>query len=89
MSPGGEEAMPRKAFSTTMDSDALKALKLVAVKRDRSLNAVLEEAVERYLADEAAKDPDARLFLKRAKEPIEDCMAAIERRNVRIKRQRA
>jgi predicted transcriptional regulator len=89
MSLGGVEAMARKAFSTTMDSDTLKALKLVAVKRDRSLNAVLEEAVERYLAEEAAKDPDARLFLKRAKEPLEDCLAAIERRIVRIKRQRA
>jgi predicted transcriptional regulator len=89
MTLGGEEAMPRKAFSTTMDSDTLKALKLTAVKRDRSLNAVLEEAVERYLAEEAAKDPDARIFLKRAKEPIEDCMAAIERRLARVKRQRA
>jgi len=81
--------MPRKAFSTTMDSDTLKALKLMAVKRDRALNAVLEEAVGRYLADEALKDPDARFFLKRAKEPVEDCMAAIERRFARIKRERA
>ena len=80
--------MPRKAFSTTMDSDTLKALKLMAVKRDRSLNAVLEEAVERYLAEEAAKDPDAQVFLKRTKEPLADCMAAIERRIAHIKRQR-
>jgi predicted transcriptional regulator len=81
--------MSQKAFSTTMDSDTLKALKLLAVKRDRSLNAVLEEAVERYLAEEAVKDPDAQVFLKRAKEPVEDCMAAIERRFARIKTQRA
>jgi len=81
--------MSRKAFSTTMDPDTLKALKLVAVKRDRSLNAVLQEAVEKYLAEEAVKDPDAQVFLKRAKEPLEDCMAAIERRITRIKRQRA
>jgi len=81
--------MPRKAFSTTMDSDTLKALKLMAVKRDRSLNAVLEEAAERYLAEEAIKDPDAQLFLRRAKEPLVDCMVAIERRFARIKRQRA
>ncbi|MGD0265072.1 MAG: hypothetical protein ABSD47_08980 [Candidatus Methylomirabilota bacterium] len=81
--------MPRKAFSTTMDPDTLKALKLVAVKRDRSLNAVLQEAVERYLTEEAVKDPDAQVFLRRAKEPLEDCMAAIERRITRIKRQRA
>ncbi len=81
--------MPRRAFSTTMDSDILKALKLVAVKRDRPLNALLEEAVERYLAEEAVKDPDAQVFLKRAKEPLVDCMAAIERRIGRIKRQRA
>lgn len=81
--------MSRKAFSTTMDSDILKALKLMAVKRDRSLNAVLEEAVERYLAEQAVNDPDAQVFLKRVKEPLEDCMAAIERRIARIKRQRA
>jgi predicted transcriptional regulator len=89
MASGGDEDMPRKAFSTTMDSDTLKALKLVAVRHDRSLNAVLEEAVERYLAEEAIKDPDAQVFLNRAKEPLEDCMAAIERRIARIKRQRA
>jgi predicted transcriptional regulator len=81
--------MPQKAFSTTMDSDTLKALKLLAVKRDRSLNSVLEEAVERYLAEETVKDPDAQFFLTRAKEPVEDCMAAIERRFARIKSQRA
>jgi hypothetical protein len=84
----GEEDMPRKAFSTTKDSDTPKALKLVAVKRDRSMNAVLEEAVERYLTEEAIKDPDAQIFLTRAKEPLVDCMAAIERRFARIKRQR-
>jgi hypothetical protein len=36
------------------------------------------------LAEKAAKDPDAQLFLKRAKEPMEDCLAAIERRIARI-----
>ncbi len=72
-----------------MDSDTLKALKLVAVKRDRSLNAVLEEAVERYPAEQASDDPDAQVFLKRVKEPLEDCLAAIQRRFARIKRQRA
>ena len=81
--------MARKAFSTTMDADTLKALKLVAVKHDRSLSAVLEEAAERYLAEQAVNDPDAQVFLKRTKEPLEDCMAAIERRLNRIKRQRA
>ena len=50
---------------------------------------MLEEAVERYLAEEATKDPDAHVFLGQAKEPLEDCMAAIERRIARIKRQRA
>ncbi|HXZ43734.1 MAG TPA: hypothetical protein VEH53_02820 [archaeon] len=47
--------MPRKTFSTKMDADILKALMLVAVKRDRSPNASLEEAVERYLAEQAVK----------------------------------
>ena len=81
--------MPRKAFSTTMDASTLKALKVLAVKQDRPLNNVLEEAAARYLAEKAAEDPDAQLFLKRAKEPLEDCLAAIERRIAHIKKQRA
>ncbi len=81
--------MPRKAFSTTMDANTLKALKVLAVKQDRPLNDVLEEAAGRYLAEKAAEDPDAQLFLRRAKEPLEDCLAAIERRIAHIKKQRA
>ena len=81
--------MPRKAFSTTMDTGTLKALKFLAVKQDRPLNELLEEAAERYLAEKAAEDPDAQLFFKRAKEPLEDCLAAIERRIAHIKKQRA
>lgn len=81
--------MQRKAFSTTMDANTLKALKLIAVKQDRALNEVLEEAAERYLAERAAEDPDAQVFLKRAKEPLEDCLAAIERRIAHIKKRRA
>ena len=81
--------MPRKAFSTTMDADTLKALKLLAVKQDRPLNDVLEEAVSKYVAAKAAEDPDIQLFLQRAKEPLEDCLAAIERRIVHIKKRRA
>ncbi len=81
--------MPRKAFSTTMDASTLKALKVLAVKQDRPLNNVLEEAAARYLAEKAAEDPDAQLFLKRAKEPLEDCLAAIERRIAHIKKHRA
>lgn len=80
--------MPRKAFSTTMDASTLKALKVLAVKQDRPLNNVLEEAAARYLAEKAAEDPDAQLFLKRAKEPLEDCLAAIERRIAHIKKHR-
>lgn len=72
-----------------MDTNTLKALKLIAVKQDRPLNEVLEEAAERYLAERAAEDPDAQVFLKRAKEPLEDCLAAIERRIAHIKKQRA
>ncbi len=81
--------MPRKAFSTTMDASTLKALKVLAVKQDRPLNVVLEEAAANYLAQKAAEDPDAQLFLKRAREPLEDCLAAIERRIAHIKKQRA
>jgi len=72
-----------------MDANTLKALKLIAVKQDRPLNEVLEEAAERYLTERAAEDPDAQVFLKRAKEPLEDCLAAIERRIAHIKKQRA
>ena len=72
-----------------MDANTLKALKLIAVKQDRPLNEVLEEAAERYLAERVAEDPDAQVFLKRAKEPLEDCLAAIERRIAHIKKQRA
>lgn len=81
--------MPRKAFSTTMDASTLKALKVLAVKQDRPLNVVLEEAAANYLAQKVAEDPDGQLFLKRAKEPLEDCLAAIERRIAHIKKQRA
>lgn len=81
--------MPRKPFSTTMDVSTLKALKLLAVKQDRSLNEVLEEAATKYLAEKAAEDPDTQLFLKREKEPLKDCLAAIERRIAQIKKQRA
>ena len=32
------------------------------------------------LAEKVAADPDRQLFVMRAKEPLEDCLAAIERR---------
>ncbi len=82
-------AMPLKAFSTTLDANTLRALKLLAVKQDRPLNKVLEEAAERYLAEKAVQDPDLHFFAKRAKEPVEDCLAAIERRIAHIKKRRA
>ena len=81
--------MRRKAFSTTMDTSTLKALKLLAVKQDRPLNELLEEAAARYLAEKAAEDLDTQLFSKRAEEPPEDCLAAIERRIAHIKKQHA
>lgn len=81
--------MGRKAFSTTLDANTLKALKVLAAKEDRPLDALLEEAAGRYLAERAAADPDLQLFVKRAKEPLEDCLAAIERRIAQIQRRRA
>lgn len=80
--------MAKKAFSTTMDAETVKALKLYAVTQDRALNDVLEEATVAYLEQKAAQDPDAALFNRRANEPLEDCLAAIERRISKIKRQR-
>ena len=53
--------MRRKAFSTTMDANTLKALKLIAVKQDRPLNEVLEEAAGEivcYLFDDDLWLPD-------------------------------
>ncbi len=81
--------MAKKAFSTTMDAETLKALKLYAVKQDRALNDVLEEAAIVYLGQKATQDPDATVFLRRANEPLEDCLAAIERRIAKIKTRRA
>ena len=81
--------MPRKAFSTTMEADTLKALKLYSVRHDRPLNEVLEEAATAYLAQKVAEDPDAEFFSCRADEPVEDCLAAIERRLAAIKKHRA
>jgi hypothetical protein len=81
--------MAKKAFSTTMNSETLKALKLYAVKQDRTLNDVLEEATVAYLDQKEAQDPDAALFIRRAKEPLADCLAAIERRISKIKKHRA
>ncbi len=81
--------MPRKPFSTTLDSDTLKALKLYAVRNDRPLNEVLEEAAANYLATKAAEDPDAAVFAERTDEALEDCMAAIESRIAAIRKRRA
>jgi hypothetical protein len=81
--------MAKKAFSTTIDAETLRALKLYAVKQDRALNDVLEEAAAEYLAHKAAEDPDAAFFRGRANEPLEECLAAIERRISKIKKNRA
>jgi hypothetical protein len=80
--------MGKKAFSTTMDAETLKALRLYAVKQDRALNDVLEEAAAAYLAQKATQDPDAAVFVRRAHEPLEDCLAAIERRIAGMKKSR-
>jgi hypothetical protein len=81
--------MAKKAFSTTMNGETLKALKLYAVKQERTLNDVLEEATVAYLEQKEAQDPDAALFIRRSNEPLADCLAAIERRISQIKKHRA
>lgn len=48
-----------------------------------------EKSAETHLAKKAAKDPDAQPFLRRRKERLEDCLAAIERRIAHIKKRRA
>ena len=78
--------MAKKAFSTTMNGETLKALKLYAVKQERTLNDVLEEATVAYLEQKEAQDPDAALFIRRANEPLADCVAAIARRISKIKK---
>ncbi len=47
------------------------------------------KAAKRYSAERATKDPDAQLFLRRAKDPIDDCLATIERRIAQINKRRA
>lgn len=81
--------MAKKASSSTMDAETLRALKMYAVRQDRTLNDVLEEAATSYLDQKAAQDPDLAFFNRRANEPIEDCLAAIARRISRIKKSRA
>jgi len=54
-----------------------------------TLNDVLEEATVAYLEQKEAQDPDAALFIRRANEPLADCLAAIERRISKIKKHRA
>lgn len=81
--------MAKKAVSTTMGAETLRALKLYAVKHDRPLNEVLEEAARAYLEQKVAEDPDADFFHRRANEPLEDCLADIERRLAAIKKRRA
>jgi hypothetical protein len=71
-----------------MDGETLKALKLYAVRQDRALNDVLEEAAVAYLAQKAHEDPDAAIFARRAHEPLEDGMAGIEARLANIKKRR-
>lgn len=48
-----------------------------------------KKAGEKHLAKKVTEDSDAQLFLRRRKEPLEDCLAAIERRIGHIKKQRA
>lgn len=64
---------------------------------EKNLDLIFE--FERYVAEhprfagkipeKAAKDPDTQLFLRRRKERLEDCLAAIERRIAHIKKRRA
>jgi hypothetical protein len=48
-----------------------------------------DETAKRCAAQKVAEDPDAPPFLKRAKEPIADCPAAMERRIAHITKQRS
>ena len=41
--------MPKKQFATRIDSNLLKALKLLAVKQEKPINTLLEEAIQDLL----------------------------------------
>lgn len=41
--------MVRKRFATTVDEELLTALKILAIKRNKNVNEILEELIKDYL----------------------------------------
>jgi hypothetical protein len=77
--------MGRKALSTTMDEDLLRALKVAAARFDRPLNQLPEEGARKILEELWQPNPDAALFAERQHEPEEDLLAEIESRLKRVR----
>lgn len=67
--------MPRKPSATTATVHSLGET-LLAMRAPRSCRTRM------------AEKSDAQLFIKRAKEPIDNCLRAIKRRMAQIKKQR-
>lgn len=51
---------PKKTFSTRIDVDRLKALKHLAVDEDKSIGALLEEAIEDLVQKYRRKERKAK-----------------------------
>lgn len=43
--------MNKVKFTTTIDSNLLEEIKIIAIKEKRSVSAVLEELIEKYLKE--------------------------------------
>jgi len=52
----------REKFSTQMDSDLLSELKYVAKSEGRQIQAVVEEAVEQYVAENSTARPNPKIM---------------------------
>ncbi|WP_164478695.1 hypothetical protein ABTQ33_01660 [Paucilactobacillus suebicus] len=47
--------MERKKFTTTLDSDLIKQLKIIAVKKEISVSALIEQIAKPYLENRSRK----------------------------------
>ena len=50
--------MQRKQFTTTIREDYLKKIKILAVKKDKRVNDILEEAIEWLIVKHAGQSPE-------------------------------
>jgi len=51
--------MQRKQFTTTIREDYLKKIKILAIEKDKRVNDILEEAIERLMVKYAKQSPES------------------------------